>query len=128
MTSETVLIGLPLPGGLLSPNHKAGSFGGRMQIMRAVKSYRNKAKAAAEEQAVESGPWRRATVAVSFFHRDKRRRDDVNHLASLKPAYDGLVDAGLLEDDDSEHLTTAGCTFAIDKLAPRVELLVTRVS
>lgn len=126
--TESVLIVLPLPSGLLSPNHKGGSFGGRMQIMGAVKAYRAKAKAAAEDQGVESGPWPKATVRATFYHREKRRRDDVNAMASLKPAYDGLVDARLLEDDDSEHLITLPCLFQIDKKAPRVELLVTRLS
>lgn len=126
--SESVLVVLPLPSGLLSPNHTTGSFGGRMQKAAAIKAYRAKARAVAEELDVETGPWWRATVAVAFFHARKNRRDDVNHLASLKPAYDGLVDAGLLEDDDSESLTTLGCTFAIDKKAPRVELLVTRLA
>ena len=128
MSAESVLIVLPLPSGLLSPNHTGGSFGGRMQKMRAIKSYRAKARAAAEEQGVESGPWERATVSVTFFHGQKRRRDDVNALASLKPAYDGLVDARLLVDDDHEHLVTLGCRFEIDRKAPRVELLVTRVA
>lgn len=122
-----MLIVLPLPSGLLSPNHTTGSFGGRMQKAAAIKSYRAKAKTVAEDLGVESGPWGRATVGVTFYHSRKNRRDDVNHLASLKPAYDGLVDAGLLEDDDAEHLTTLGCTFRLDKKAPRVELLVTRI-
>lgn len=126
--SESVLIVLPLPSGLLSPNHKPASFGGRMQVAVSVRSYRAKAQLAAEEQGVETGPWERATVKAAFFHAKKNRRDDVNHLARLKPAYDGLVDAGLLEDDDSEHLTTLSPTFAIDREAPRVELLIERVA
>jgi Holliday junction resolvase RusA-like endonuclease len=127
--AETVLITLPLPSGQLSPNYgRGGSIGGRMVKAKAIKAYRERARVAAEEQRVESGPWGRATVAVTFFHAAKRRRDDVNHLAMLKPAYDGLVDARLLEDDDSEHLTTLGCAFKIDRKAPRVELLVTRTA
>jgi hypothetical protein len=44
----------------------------------------------------------------------------------LKSAYDGVVDAGLLVDDDSEHLTTLPASFAIDRDCPRVELTFTR--
>lgn len=124
--SESVLIVLPLPHKILSPNAMTGSFGGRMGKASAAKAYRKKAAAVAEELGV--GPWDRATVAVTFFHPKKNRRDDVNHLAMLKPAYDGLVDGKLLVDDDAEHLTTLGCTFAIDKAAPRVELRIERVS
>ncbi len=46
----------------------------------------------------------------------------------LKPAYDGLVDAGLLVDDDAQHLTTLGARFEIDRDAPRVELVIERVA
>ena len=85
------------------------------------------ARDAAEGQGVESGLWARATVELRFFHAKKNRRDDVNFMAAMKPAYDGLVDAGLLEDDDAKHLTTLGAAFELDKDAPRVELLVRRV-
>jgi len=90
----------------------------------AAKRYRALAARAALASGVESGPWAAATVAATFYHRQARRRDDVNHLALLKPAYDGLVDGGLLVDDDSEHLTTLPARFLVDREAPRVELLV----
>lgn len=124
--SESVLIVLPLPPRELSPNKPPGSRGGRMRKARLVASYRRKAREAAEAEGVESGPWARATVAAAFFHAQRRRRDDVNHLAMLKPAYDGLVDAGLLEDDDAEHLTTLPARFEVDKHHPRVELRIER--
>jgi hypothetical protein len=44
----------------------------------------------------------------------------------LKPAYDGIVDSGLLIDDDSEHLTTLPASFEIDEVS-RVELFITKV-
>lgn len=128
MSAETVLIVLPLPDRILSPNVTVGSRGSRMEKYRVSKEYRAAAKLAAEELRVESGPWERATVAVRWFHTQKRRRDDVNYLASLKPAYDGLVDAGLLVDDDHEHLTTLPSTFSVSREDPRVELLVTRIA
>ena len=82
------------------------------------------AETAAEESGVSG--WERAEVEARFFHKTERRRDDVNHLAMLKPAYDGIVLAGLLPDDDREHLRTTGATFAVDPAAPRVELHFTR--
>ncbi len=97
-----------------------------MKKAAAAKRYRRLAREAASAQCVESGPWERATIQAAFYHKQKRRRDDVNHLAMLKPAYDGLVDSGLLEDDDSEHLTSLPATFAIDTECPRVELTVER--
>lgn len=126
--TESVLIVLPLPPSELSPNRMTGSRGGRMQKAGSTKRYRSHVAIMAKLQGVESGPWARATVRVTFFHKQKRRRDDVNHLAMLKPAYDGLVDAGLLEDDDAAHLTTLGATFEVDKSYPRVELRIERLA
>lgn len=125
---ETVLVVLPLPPRVLSPNVFTGSRGGRMQKAGATKGYRAQASRAAEELGVESGPWQQATVQATFYHRDRRRRDDVNSMAMLKPAYDGLVDAGLLVDDDAAHLTTLPATFAVDREHPRVELRIERIA
>lgn len=124
---ETALIVLPLPPPQLSPNRKPGTRGGRMAHARAAREYRELAKRVAGAW-VDGPPWAKAAVRARFFHSTKRRRDDVNFLAALKPAFDGLVDAGLLEDDDAAHLTTLGATFELDKDAPRVELLVERVA
>jgi hypothetical protein len=85
------------------------------------------AKNAALEAEIASGTWRKATVAAVFFHKIERRRDDINHMAMLKPYYDGIVESGLLEDDDSKHLTTLPASFEIDKKFPRVELTFTRI-
>ena len=121
MTEQATII-LRLPNRALSPNARANHFA----RAAATKKYRREAREAAEAEGIESGPWERATIAATFYHKTKRRRDDVNALAMLKPAYDGIVDAGLIVDDDSEHLTTLPASFALDKAAPRVELLITR--
>ncbi|WP_309382026.1 hypothetical protein [Cerasicoccus frondis] len=123
-TLETATIVLPLPPACLSPNNPPGSRGGRMKKAAAVKKYRRQAKEATAALEIEGG-WELATVKATFYHKQKRRRDDVNHLAMLKPAYDGIVDAGLLVDDDSDHLKTLPPIFEIDRRCPRVELLVT---
>lgn len=126
MSIETVLIVLPLPPSILGPNRIVASFGGRMKKAAASKRYRALACREAESQGVEV-PWRRSTVQATFFHKTARRRDDVNHLASLKAAYDGVVDGGILEDDDSKHLITLPAVFQLDRDNPRVELLFTRI-
>lgn len=38
-------------------------------------------------------------VSLHWLPRDNRRRDEDNYVATLKPACDGLVDAGLVDDD-----------------------------
>ena len=126
MHSETVTIILELPNRVLSPNNPPGSIGGRMKKAASAKRYRRLAKEAALAEDIDSGPWNKATIQAAFYHKQERRRDDDNYTAMLKPAKDGLVDAGLLVDDDSKHLTTLPVTFHIDRECSRVELTVTR--
>ena len=128
MISETFTICLPLPPAILSPNNPPGSRGGRFARAAATKRYKRLAKDAALEQGIETGPWEKATVRSLFYHRQHRRRDDVNHLAMLKPAYDGVVEAGLLVDDDSAHLTTLPAGFLVDPTLSRVELTFERIA
>jgi crossover junction endodeoxyribonuclease RusA len=128
MTGETVTIILPLPPAILSPNNPGGSRGGRFARAAASKRYRRLAKEAVLSSQIETGPWLRATVQATFCHKQRRRRDDVNHLGMLKPAYDGVVEAGLLIDDDSEHLTTLPASFRVDSEGSRVELRFERTA
>ena len=59
--------------------------------------------------AVRSGPpFARASLAVEWRCRTRRRRDYDNLVAGLKPLIDGLVSAGIIEDDDSAHLISLG--------------------
>ena len=125
-TAETAIIILPLPSSLLSPNNPTGSRGGRFARYAAAKRYKRLACEEAAAQGIETAPWERVTVQATFFHKQKRRRDDVNHLAMLKSAYDGVVESGLLVDDDSEHLTTLPAVFKIDEVS-RVELKFERI-
>lgn len=124
-SSDTVTIVLPLPPRILSPNCPVGSFRGRMMHAAAAKKQKKLAKESTED-AMRGERWERASVRAVFYHKTKRRRDDVNALASLKSAYDGVVLAGLIPDDDREHLRTEGAEFAIDKEWPRVELIFTK--
>ena len=123
---ETLTIILPLPPRVLSPNCPAGSAGGRFARAAAAKKYKRITSEIADAQQID-GAWQQATVRADFYHKQKRRRDDVNHLAMLKPAYDGLVESGVLADDDSRHLTTLPATFGVDRENPRVELHLTRL-
>ncbi|WP_136314442.1 hypothetical protein [Actinomyces procaprae] len=46
----------------------------------------------------------RARIVIEILFPDRRRRDTHNLMATAKPIVDGLVDAGLLPDDDARHL------------------------
>ena len=126
MSSEQVVIVLPLPPRVLSPNCPVASFRGRMMRAAAAKKQKRLAREATED-AARGERWERASVKAVFYHKTVRRRDDVNHLAMLKSAYDGVIEAGLLPDDDREHLRTDGAEFVLDKEWPRVELTFTRL-
>jgi len=125
--AETVTITLPLPPGILSPNCPPASFGGRMGRAAATKKQKKLARKAALEAEITTGPWELASVRVVFYHKSKSRRDPDNFMGMLKSAYDGFVDAGLLVDDDSEHLKREEPSFEIDKDSPRVEVTLTRL-
>lgn len=42
-------------------------------------------------------------IELHYIPRDKRRRDPLNLVASLKAIEDGIVDAGVIPDDTPEH-------------------------
>jgi hypothetical protein len=123
---ETVVITLPLPARVLSPNCPVGSIGGRYMKASASKRYRRLAKDAVEDECITTGPWRHATVEVTFHHKQQRRRDQDNAMASLKAVYDGIVDSGLIVDDDYDHLERRSPRFLIDREYPRVTLIIER--
>ena len=123
---ETARIILPLPPAILSPNNPPGSRGGRFARAAASKKYKRLAMEATIELGLEH-PWQECTCKATFYHKTHRRRDDVNHSAMLKAAYDGCVIGGLVVDDDSDHWKTETPEFFIDTKNPRVELLFTRV-
>jgi len=117
---------LPLPPRILSPNVKTGSIGGRMAKSRATRLYRRVAYYKARQMAAFEGsrfPLQHAVATLTFYWPDKRRRDIRNAESSMKAAYDGLVDAGLIADDSSDHLTHGETVFmVVDLDNPRVEI------
>jgi len=127
MQSEILVIVLPPPPRVLSPNSMIASLGGRFKKAAAAKKYRRLAKEAILAEQIESAPWERATVQAAFYRKTKRRRDPDNDNASLKSAYDGIVDAGLIPDDDYDHLQRLPPSTGIDREYPRVVLTITRV-
>lgn len=104
----TLRLELPYPDPRLSPNARVHYY------------TLNRAKAEAKEQVLvallEQARWKigkwykrkpldRATVTVTFIVGDKKRRDHGNAIASAKAYIDGLVDAGVIIDDNSKVIT-----------------------
>ena len=85
------------------------------------------AKEAVEAECIETAPWETIEVRAIFCWKDSRRRDTDNATGSLKAAYDGIVDSGLVIDDDYKHMNRLPPMFHIDRIHPRVELIITRI-
>jgi len=74
-----------------------------------------------------SYPFLRARLTLTFVFPQSRRRDSDNLLARFKPGLDGIVDAGLLLDDDSEHLVIEPLVIEVDRdRAPLTIIDITR--
>ncbi len=125
---ESLRIVLPLPSGLLSPNHTVGSMGGRFAKAGAIKKYRRLTREAVEAEQIDTAPWNKVIITSTFYFAQNRHRDSRNALGSLKSAYDGIVDSGLIPDDDHKHVQEGSPVFEIDKKHPRVELTIERLA
>ena len=125
---ESIKIILPLPNPVLSPNVAYAAYGGLMKKAAATKRYRILACNEVYDEQVDSAPWGHVEVQAVFFYGDGRRRDPDNATASLKAVYDGIVDAGLVEDDDWDHMTRLPPERQVDRKFPRVELTITNTT
>lgn len=94
---EQIVIDLPHPQRPLSPNARVHW---RLKHKH-TKAYRLAARWEAFQECGDTkGPgWESASVKVIATYKDSRRRDKDNILASLKAAFDGLADAGIVADD-----------------------------
>ncbi|MFC3980204.1 hypothetical protein [Streptosporangium jomthongense] len=91
---------ITLPAGLQVMN--ANKRIHHMQRVKLTRTLREAGKAAAE--AAQIPQLARAHVFGVFSPPDRRRRDVGNLYPSFKAMIDGLVDAGVLPDDDDRHL------------------------
>lgn len=67
-------------------------------------------------------PWSAAKMRIKWFHPTNRHRDKDNIIASLKSTIDGIVDGGLLHDDNEVSLLPV--ERFTDRGNPRVEITV----
>ncbi len=100
--------------------------GHHMKKARATKAYRE--RCGWECHATRHPPLLKSPVlATTTFHVDSKRRYDLDNLdASLKPLWDGVVDAGILVDDSSEHLRHAESKLVVGK-ERKVEVMLEEV-
>lgn len=108
---------LDLPPRELSPNARVHWA----RKAKAVKQYRTMAWIVARnETRAKRLEWNSAEVRAVFLLPDKRRRDPDNLMASLKAAFDGIVDAHVLTDDRA--LIIYPPVLMVDRENPRVEI------
>ena len=107
---DAVSLDLPWPPAALNPNRARGLHWATRREATAL--YRRECFLIAH-QAILGRIRRRhflplptpVSATVTFWMPDRRRRDLDNLLAAMKPAWDGLVDAGLLADDNADQLS-----------------------
>ena len=119
---ESFKISLPVPAKVLSPNCTIGSIGGRFMKASSVKKHRRLAREAVSDSEIETMPWGHVIVDVAIYYATERRRDEDNAMGSLKSYYDGIVDSGLVADDDKINMTRRMPSLLTDSMFPRVEM------
>ncbi len=108
---------LPLPTKYLSPNARCHW----RTKAEAVKAYRSITRWAAATR--KPAGWETvdaASVRCKFYFRVQRKRDRDNLLSMMKPAFDGLADAGIIANDSG--FTYLPIEFGYDKTRERVEI------
>lgn len=88
----------------------------------AARSYRWNVRLTCLSQCKRRQALRSARVLLTFVVPDNRRRDEDNLLASFKPGIDGMVDAGIFEDDCRLSYTTE--KVVEPKCRPRVQVTI----
>lgn len=116
---SVIKITLGLPPACLHA-HNTGSWRSKAGP---IKAYRQES-ALLTRQAMRkkrgSYPYENAELSIDFYFPNLKRRDTLNAVQGLKPAIDGLSDAGLIVDDDWKHLTIGYIRSYLHRENPRV--------
>jgi hypothetical protein len=113
-----VIVRLPIPHTKLWPNRPT-HYRTRAKLR---KEQRWEAEQMTKRASKNLRPrWSRARLTIKFFWPDYRRRDPYNAAAALKGAIDGVVDAGLIVDDNWTVLEAGPMECSVDNDDPRVE-------
>ena len=97
-----------LPARALSPNGAHGSF---HEVAAARRALREATFAAIREKWASPPKFVRASITVGYYCTNKKPGDGLyrptdvfNAISACKPLFDGIVDAGIIPDDDYTHL------------------------
>ena len=114
-------ITLPLPDGTTS-GHAKGHWRSAAAKTKAMREY-----AWGECFQIKghpSKPYAKAIIHFAFFLASNRRRDTLNLMHGCKTYIDGIVDAGIIADDDWKTLSVGKATVSVDRDNPRVEITI----
>lgn len=99
-----------------------GHWRGRARVIRSVRQ-----EAAWRVRAAEIPHCDRIHVQFVYVPRDSRRRDPENLIATQKALIDGLVEAGVVDDDTPRYVTWSPPMITTpDPKDPRMMLQITR--
>jgi Holliday junction resolvase RusA-like endonuclease len=120
---DKITITIPLPDASLSPNSRS-HWGTKA---RHTQNYRAAAMLATKAALKRERPpgWLKAECQVSAFYSVMRRRDTDNLIASLKSAFDGIADTGVISNDSG--LIHLPAIIGRDVKNPRIEITITGI-
>lgn len=107
-----------------------GRLPGLNEIIAAAKSHYAKYSTEKKEHTEEVAwlaklarlpKFEKAHLVITWFEPD-RRRDPDNIMAGQKFILDGLVQAGVIPNDNQKHIVSIVHRFRVDKQNPRVEV------
>jgi Holliday junction resolvase RusA-like endonuclease len=117
---NTLTLTIPLPPPALRNNARVHWS----DKAKAVKSYRLLTRfRATTAMGLKKLGWKKATVQVTAYFPTARHLDPTNLIDALKSAFDGLQDAGVIEDD--KCLWPLRPVIVTKDKNPRVELTIT---
>jgi crossover junction endodeoxyribonuclease RusA len=123
--SRTWEIRLPWTKPPLSMNDRPKNWAAHA---RKIASVRRMTLDALVEQAGYPNPCARIDVTLTYYPRDRRRRDPLNLSATQKPCVDALVDWRIVPDDTPQYVTDRLPVIAEPDGDPRLVLRIEEVS
>ena len=115
----------------------AGRFPGLNDIIDAAKKGKGKYQpyAIMKEQYTDIVAWtakklpkfNKIDIAITFYEKNNSRDPDNIAAGGTKMILDGLVKAGVIENDNRKHINSISHKFETDRLNPRVEIDIREV-
>jgi len=115
----------------------AGRFPGLNDMIDAAKKGKGKYQpyALMKEQYTDIVAWtakklpkfNRVDIVITFYEKNNSRDPDNIAAGGTKMILDGLVKAGVIENDNRKHINSISHKFETDRLNPRVEIEIREV-